>query len=231
MTGPEVFLIIEKGEPYETGTKIPLSARDMILGRSWNASIPDMAFTSLYISRRHAMISFDNNGFSITDLMSKHGTQVNNCDIIENQAHLLRHGDQISLAKGSVQIIFNNEGETDRGETVEFTCASPFTAAAVQEPLAVNLGRREILIDGKPLHLFGKDLDLLLLLYRNRNNAVSYNEIKAVVWPERLHNGADHIPDVGSDEITALVYRLRKRLGRYGPCVISVPRFGYMLDM
>ncbi|MHB9093729.1 MAG: winged helix-turn-helix domain-containing protein, partial [Eubacteriales bacterium] len=132
---------------------------------------------------------------------------------------------------GSVHIIFNNEGETDRGETVEFTCASPFTAAAAQEPLAVNLGRREILIDGKPLHLFGKDLDLLLLLYRNRNNAVSYNEIKAVVWPERLHNGADNIPDVGSDEITALVYRLRKRLGRYGQCVISVPRFGYMLDM
>jgi len=86
-------------------------------------------------------------------------------------------------------------------------------------------------MDGKELQLYGKDMDLLMLLYQNMDRAVSYTEIKKDVWPERLFEDSDGVPDVGGDEISALVYRLRKRMGRHGELIKNVPRYGYILDL
>lgn len=96
--------------------------------------------------------------------------------------------------------------------------------------LTVNVVRREVLVDGVKIHLTSKDTELFLLLYHKANSAVSYTEIKVNVWAERLTNESEQ-PDVGREEINTLVYRLRKKLGKYGQCIISVPRYGYMLDL
>jgi DNA-binding winged helix-turn-helix (wHTH) protein len=231
MAEQNISLIVEKGEPYEIGNTIELQNREILLGRSWNTGQPDISLTSLYVSRKHALISFDNNRYLITDLMSKHGTQVNNCEIVQNQPHILRHGDRINLAKGTAIFVFYNPAESESDETVELCTALPNVPQPSDKGLSFNLERREISIDGIPLILSGKDIDLLTLLYQNLNKAVSINEIKTVVWPERILDSFDTIPDVGSEEITALVYRLRRRLEKYGHCIVSVPRFGYMLDL
>lgn len=231
MVGQEIFLIIENGKPFEIGQKLQLLSDNTLLGRSFNTHQPDIAFTSLLVSRSHAIMSFSNNQVLITDLSSKHGTKVNNLDIGGNKACALKHGDRISLAKDTVILMFNNENEGDPGETVNFTGGLEITAQFNKSGLVINPDRREVLLDGIPVYLFGKDVELLMLLYTNQSKAVSYQEIKVNVWPERILTESDGIPDVGSDEISALMYRLRKRLGKYGQQIISIPRYGYMLDL
>ncbi|MDH7579025.1 MAG: FHA domain-containing protein [Bacillota bacterium] len=222
-------LIIEKGEPYESGYRIQLPSKEILIGRSWGPYKPDLPFTSLYISKKHALLYYRNGQIILRDLASKHGTQVNGCILEPDFPYALRNGDEISLARGEAILRVDNFGDAESGETVDFDNFSSAIAETTSCTLVINLERREILLDGQQLYLFGKDLELLLLLYRNKNKAVSYNDIRFNVWPERpLTN---NVPDVGNDEINALVYRLRKRLGKYGQRIITIPRYGYMLDL
>lgn len=225
-----VFLEIEKGDPYEKGKRIYLTPQDTILGREWNSIKPDISFSSMHISKRHAMISCKKNTYSITDLMSKHGTQINGQDIEKKRSYNLKNGDAIILSRGIVLLKYCNIYELESGDTVDFTNSFNKRIDTGEFPLAVNIERREVILEGNQLVLYGKDLELLLLLYLHQNKAVSYDEIRRAVWPERILDTGDNLPDVGNDEITALVYRLRKRLGQYGCLVITVPRYGYMLN-
>jgi pSer/pThr/pTyr-binding forkhead associated (FHA) protein len=227
----ENFLTIEIGEPFAPGTKIELSTAEVSLGRAGQTYHPDIAFSSQYISRHHAVITMNENQYSITDLNSKHGTKINDRNLNPDQAYQIQNGDRISLAKDTVVLIIHKLGQPDSDETVNFTSALPPMAVNTNQKFSVNLERREVLIDGKTVQLFGKDMDLLMLLYQHPDRAVSYNEIKREVWPERLFEDSGGIPDVGGDEITALVYRLRKRLGPYGDLIKSIPRYGYILDI
>lgn len=231
MSKKGVFLEIEKGEPYESGTRFYLTSDSFLLGREWNTVKPDISFPSMHISKRHAIISFKKNVYFITDLMSKHGTQINGQDIEKSRAYTLRNGDTISLARGVVLLKYYNKSELESGDTVDFTNSFHKKVDNGESPLAVNMERREIILEGSQLVLYGKDLELLLLLYLHRNKAVGYDEIRKAVWPERIHDAGNTVPDVGNDEITALVYRLRKRLGQYGKSIITIPRYGYMLDL
>ncbi|MFX4261531.1 FHA domain-containing protein [Pelotomaculum propionicicum] len=224
------FLIIEKGEPFEKGSSIKLISEETLLGRQWETNKPDISFSSPYISKRHAHINYVNNQFTLTDQSSKHGTAVNGSVIVPNHPYILGNGDQISLSKNEVIFIFNCS-QSVSGETSEFVNSKSISPGTLHDSFSINQERREILIDGRQLYLSGKDIELLLLLHRNRCTAVSYNEIKIKIWPERLSSTAEGIPDVGTDEITALVYRLRKRLGKHGHRIITIPRFGYMLDL
>lgn len=226
MISQGVYLIVEKGNPHPFHEVIPLTKTEVLLGRSWQGYDPDITFSSMYISRKHAVITKDNNEFYIADLTSMHGTEVNG-NLIGQKPYPLKDGDTITLAKGEAVLSFNNTLEQDLGKTSEFRLP-PLTA----EPTGLTLhpDRREVLVDGEPIYLSGKDIDLFILLYQKANQAVSYDEIKLKIWPERLTESVE-IPDVGRDEVNALVYRLRKKLGKYGERVVTVPRFGYMLDL
>lgn len=225
-----VFLVIIKGEPYKANEVVHVGENELILGRQWINNQPDIAFSSPYISRRHAVIRSENNEFTITDLMSKSGTKINGIPI-HSTPYVLRDGDRISLAREEAVLVFTNTYEKDLGHTLDLTNLMAIEQEKALGGLSINLDRREVLIDGVPLYLSGKDADLLLLLFERVNQAVSYDEIRINIWPERLFNTDSEIPDVGRDEINALVYRLRKRLGKYGARIITIPRYGYMLDL
>ena len=225
----DVYLSIKQGETTTKKDRIPISYKETLIGRTWGNVIPDIPFTNQYISRKHALIQFDQEHYTIVDLMSKHGTQVNHTSIEKNKPVFLRDGDIISLASGAAVLTFHNPSEKNFGDTLDMPL---FLDKHLNElnGLTVNVVRREVLIDGVRIHLTSKDTELFLLLYEKANSAVSYNEIKVNVWPERLTNESDQ-PDVGREEINTLVYRLRKKLGKYGQCIVSVPRFGYMLEL
>lgn len=251
-----IRLIIEKGEPQDGNMIIAITKDEYLLGRPWRNDTPDVAFMNYYVSRKHALISRKHNEYIIVDLSSKHGTEVNGVPVTSTP-HFLRDGDRISLAKGAVEMLFQNELEQDLEYTMEFTLPFAFGEEkrsaekfdlekgvaekytnenrAMQESQAAGLvihpERREICIDGETLFLSSKDIDLLLLLHSKMNQAVSYDEIKVGIWPERSSSSDGEIPDVGRDEINALVYRLRKRLGKYGRHIITILRYGYMLDL
>lgn len=224
-----IRLVIEKGEPHDGNTIIQITKNEYLLGRPWRNDTPDIAFTNHYISRKHALISCKHNEYMIVDLVSKHGTEVNG-KAVSKTPHFLRHGDRISLAKGAVELLFYNEDEQDFEHTKEFVLPL-IPEEKLSSGLVIHPERREICIDGEPLYLSSKDIDLLMLLNGKVNQAVSYDEIKVNIWPERTSPSTGEIPDVGRDEINALVYRLRKRLGKHGQHIITIARYGYMLDL
>ncbi|MCI1694597.1 FHA domain-containing protein [Aneurinibacillus aneurinilyticus] len=225
-----VFLRIDKGEPHRGKELVPLQEGELLLGRIGRENAPDVTFTSPYISRRHAAIRFENGQFTITDLASKHGVQVNGYEIEQNRPYILKNSDKVNLAQGVVLLTFVNNNEIELEPTLEFT--NPLLKMQAEpQGLVVYPERREILIDGCPLLLSGKHTELLIMLYQKRNQAVSYDEIKVKIWPERITDESQKAPDVGRDEINALIYRLRKKLGSYGERIVTVSRYGYMLDL
>lgn len=219
-----VYLLVKKGDPEQLHIRKYLTKDVYTIGRRGTQFRPDIAFSSLFVSRKHAMIQKKGNQYAITDMQSKHGTEVNGTPI-RDTSHILRNGDHISLAKGAVELVFLSEGD-ELDATREMSLPLPYADSPLPG-LVIDLERREIRLDGKRLHLTGKDMDLFMLLYQRANQAVSYEEIMVQIWPERLVNSDKPIPDVGRAEINALVYRLRKRLGRFGEKVTTIPRFGY----
>lgn len=222
-------LIVDKGDPHNAGTEIPLGLGSILLGRPWNTHQPEIQFNSLYVSKKHALISGRDDQIYIEDLRSKHGTHVNNIELLPGRLHLLMANDVISLAQGVVQLRFVEYCDLESESTIDFDTAQIRSKMGYQS-LQINSGRREVYAGQYKLALNGKEMDLLLLLYVNRNRAVSYDEIRHGVWPERPLE-ANNVPSVGNDEISALVYRVRKRLGNHGPLLASVPRYGYRLDI
>ncbi|NGQ93631.1 FHA domain-containing protein [Brevibacillus sp. SYP-B805] len=225
----EVYLVVEKGAPFQSDEVIALTGSEVVIGRNSHQHRPDIAFTSLHISRQHAVIRKDQHGYSIVDLASMHGTEVNGVPVRQTPVPL-RDRARIILAKGEAVLQFHNIFERELEHTKEFVFPPDWTGQA-GEGLTIHPERREVYLDGQPVRLSGKDMELLLLLYQRVNQAVSFDEIKAHIWPERLADTSGQIPDVGYNEITVLVYRLRKKLGRHGERIVTVPRYGYMLDL
>jgi DNA-binding response OmpR family regulator len=179
----------------------------------------------------HAEIYLHDNVPFIRDMGSKHGTELNNKRLEPNRSEQLQSGDVISLAKGVVLLTYLNTEAEETDLTMEFTSPIEPTEKKITNGLHIIPERRQITIDGVPLFLSGKHTDLLVFLYRKKNQAVSSDEIKVHIWPERMLAGSNELPDVGNDEINALVYRLRKKLGPYGESIVTVPRYGYMLQI
>ncbi len=229
MSNEQISIIIEKGEPYEIHTRINLSSGQFLFGRAWNNHQPEIPFTNLYISKRHALLSVSAREVTITDLGSKHGTSINNYVLEAHHPYPLNSGDTINLAMGTASIIFKKIYTSDIENTVDFKTGLKGYDNTL--PLIIKPRSREVLLNGKPIPLYGKELELLIMLYEKAGKAVNYDEIKIAIWPERLLSSDDHIPEVSNQEINALIYRIRKRLKPYSKCIVSVPRFGYRFDV
>ncbi|MFC7370996.1 FHA domain-containing protein [Fictibacillus iocasae] len=225
------YLKIEIGDPYEAGSIIPLTEdKTLSIGRVNPRLMLDVALQSPYVSRNHAEITTENRKVYVRDLGSKHGTELNGAALTPYLKNELKDGDRITLAKGAVCFTFAGGAEADWDMTMELSMPAG-GLARMEEGLYIIPERRQVVIDNHHVILSGKHTDLLMLLHARKNQAVSYDEIKIYVWPERLGHGGQAVPDVGNDEITALVYRLRKKLNNYGDKIISLPRYGYMLEL
>jgi hypothetical protein len=217
---PDAFLIVERGEPYQPGEALPLVGDRVWLGRASEGWEPDIAFDSPFISRWHATIECKEGVYFLTDNPeNRHGTSLNGKRLAPGEPRELQDRDRISLARDAAVLIF--------------ATASPIGSETWDYPgslLILDPERREVMLDGRPLALSGKLYDLLHLLYENRGQAVRARDIKKAVWNERAL-GADGMPLVTNEEVSTLVYRLRKRLGPYGSLVCTIKGYGYMLDL
>ena len=222
LQSPDAFLIVEKGEPFTVGEALPLSKDKVLLGRTSpgeQSEIPLIPLHSPFVSRRHAMIECKDGPFLLTDLESRHGTGVNEEQLIPGEPWKLSDGDRISLARDDVVLVFSTAAPVG-GETWDYP----------DPQLILDPDGRKVFLDGKPLTLSGKPYALLHLLYENRGRAVSTLDIKKQVWKER-RLGADGMPLVANQEVYTLVRRLRERLGPHRDLVRMVPGFGYSLDL
>jgi pSer/pThr/pTyr-binding forkhead associated (FHA) protein len=82
----------------EDGNEIPLNTDGQTIGRDdfdRIVSAQDLPF----ISRRHLLISFEDDTYHIEDPGSKNGTSINGLEISGNGKYELKDGDQIVLGK------------------------------------------------------------------------------------------------------------------------------------
>ncbi|MCL6590454.1 MAG: winged helix-turn-helix domain-containing protein [Firmicutes bacterium] len=217
------FLIVEKGEPYRKGEIVSVPEGACLLGRDWQDHHPDIGFASFYISRRQAIL-WREKGKTVlkTHPEAKSKAAVNGKVLSPGEGRELRHGDRISLGNDTVLLIFCSGIEP--GET--------WTAASITDhsPLFLDEAKHEVFLNGENLKLTGKRYELFRLLYQNRGRAVSDDEIRQAVWPER-ESGPDGVPLVNDEEIATLIRFLRERLGEYAYLLETVRSYGYRLEL
>jgi serine phosphatase RsbU (regulator of sigma subunit) len=98
---------------------LPLVAAEVLIGRKGDA---DVVLNNQHVSRHHAKLIKAADGYVIQDLVSTHGTYVNESKIEKDVQHALRHGDKISLGKDRIDLhYFIGEMKPVRGPKSDTT--------------------------------------------------------------------------------------------------------------
>ena len=209
------MLVVEKG--IRQGTAITLDQQVSVLGGSPSA---DVFIDNSFVSRQHAQIVREGDGFRLRDLDSKIGTFVNGTRVT-SEGHMLQIGDRIELTEGHVLLRFQTRGSTRN-----------LPGAPTLDPanLVVDPKSREVWVEGNRLEplLSRKEFDVLNALFQREGEACSKDEIAAVGWPER--DGGD----IGDQEIEQTIHRLRLRIepDRSNPrYILTVRGYGYKLSL
>ena len=197
-----------KVKGYDEWDEIPLSTDAALIGRPSkkpDAIPPDiMIVGNDYISRSQAEIfySFSDGCFMVRDNGSLNGTFLNG-ELLEKDKHYpLKDRDLIGLAKvsGEIKVLFRfRTSEATSPPWVDEEPGKPPT----KEGLFLNLRARRLFVNGKEIPLTRKEFKVLEVLYNNRGNACSIDDISWEVWGKE---GA-------SDELIAkYISRLREKI-------------------
>ena len=102
--------------------------------------------------------------------------------------------------------------------------SAPAPKAELQfEGLVVNVINKTICIDGQPVTVTRTEFELLKLLLEYRGQVFSRQQLLDSVWPQDVI--------VTERTVDVNIARLRKKLGRYGACLVSRTGFGYVFDV
>ena len=190
----------------------PLDKGEFIIGRSPGC---DLVVGDRQISRRHARLVRDQEGYLLEDLGSKNGTYLNGARIEEPER--LQDGDEIQVALAVKMAFLESEATVQLSEP------------SVEGNLWMDLVGSRVFIRGKELEppLSAAQYRLLELLYKNSSRVVSRDEMIAYVWEGTSAEG------VSDQAIDALVRRLRDRLGEYDSeqtYIVTVRGRGWRLE-
>ncbi|MBN1873777.1 MAG: FHA domain-containing protein [Anaerolineae bacterium] len=170
------------------------------------------------ISRYHARIEHDRDGYLLRDLGSKNGTTVND-EPVGVQPYRLRDGDEITLAatvqmgfvSGDATLPLSDESDMLLGQGLEVD----------MDARRVRFGRKELDPSLSPAQFA-----LLSLLVESAGNVVTRQDVIDTVWPDAVGGVTDQAVD-------ALVYRLRERLIELNPdhnYVVTVRGHGFRYE-
>ena len=90
------------------------------------------------------------------------------------------------------------------------------------EHLVLDMVKKVVTIDGEEIDLTKTELEILNLLISHPGTVFSREDILAKVWP-------DEVVVLGRT-VDVNITRLRKKLGKYGACVITRHGYGYCFD-
>ncbi|CAM3552534.1 FHA domain-containing protein [Marinicrinis lubricantis] len=220
-------IYVIRGEPYQSGTYVNLSADETIAGRVSNHSIPDLAFTNAFISRQHFVIRKEQDKAVLYDMGSRHGTELNGERITPHRPYPLNTSDIIKLAQGMVVLHFSYMFADQTLEIEPLSITSRLKASDLLTQ--IDWEKRECIVGGKRIPMSEKEYLLIQVLHENANRLVPLEEIKTRVWPER-YSGVEYVPDVTPDELNTLIYRVRKKYGKDTFLISAVRGSGYVLE-
>ena len=92
----------------------------------------------------------------------------------------------------------------------------------VFEGLTINIDKKSVTIDDEPISLTRTEYDILLLLLSHRGQVFSRKQLLDKVWPQNVI--------VTERTVDVNIARLRKKLGRYTPHLVSRTGFGYSFE-
>lgn len=208
---PEAALLV-RWEGELVADEWLLDQPEMVIGRAGDC---DICLDTRWVSRLHARIGRDEEGYWLEDAGSKNGVFVGGQRVVGRQR--LSDGDRIQLAPG-LELMF-----TDSASTL------PLPAAGRQQ-VEVDLERRSVLVNGQALAppLSTTQFAFLAAVAEEPGRVYSRSELIAAVWPGVAAEG------VSDDAIDALVRRLRQRLAEISPdheYVVTIRGYGFRLDL
>ncbi len=210
MVAEMAMLLIVEG-PL-AGKRVFIDQSVLIVGRDDQC---DVVIPERQVSRHHARIRLEDEGYVLEDLGSKNGTFLNGQELSQKQA--LQDGDEIQIA---------------------FCCKMTFVGAEATAPVIFDEQQQGLRMDleSKRVWVVGQELDpplspaqyrLLELLYQEPGRVYSRDEVVEAVWPEDDRDG------ISEQAIDALARRLRERLAEIDPdtqYVITVRGHGFRLE-
>lgn len=210
MLAETAMLLMVEGP--SAGKRVFLEKPRLIIGRDDRC---DLVIADRQVSRHHARISLEGDGYILTDLGSKNGTFLNGQELEE--PHILQDGDEIQIA---------------------YCCKLAFVGAEATAPvvfeekakgLRMDLESKRVWVGGKELRppLSLAQYRLLELLYQEPGRVYSRDDVVDTVWPEDEREG------ISEQAIDALARRLRERLAEIDPdtvYVVTVRGHGFRLE-
>lgn len=103
LTGHQIYPITRRLVPENGGEEIPIRYFPFIIGK--NKEITDLCLNLPQISRIHARIEEDGDGYRITDLNSTNGTSINGHFLDTNESAVLKPGETLSFADQSYRFL------------------------------------------------------------------------------------------------------------------------------
>jgi pSer/pThr/pTyr-binding forkhead associated (FHA) protein len=179
------------------------------------ASDCDIVLSDRQVSRHHAQVKQDEDGYLLCDLGSKNGTYVNGEELRE--PYRLKDGDEIQIA------LYVKLGFVGADATLPLELTGPNKGLRIDRPAKrVFIGGQEVTPPLSPAQY-----RLLSLLLDHEGEVVSRESIVEAVWQEEEAMG------VTEQAIDALVYRLRDRIEAIDPdhdYIVTVRGHGFRLD-
>jgi DNA-binding winged helix-turn-helix (wHTH) protein len=204
-----MLLVVEGPLP---GRRVFLEKPMLVIGRD---ELCDLVIADRQVSRHHARIALEGDGYILTDLGSKNGTFLNGRELVK--PHALQDGDEIQIA---------------------YCCKLAFVGAEATAPvileehasgLRMDLESKRVWVGGNELRppLSLAQYRLLELLYQEPGRVYSRDDVVEAVWPEDEREG------ISEQAIDALARRLRERLAELDPdslYVVTVRGHGFRLE-
>jgi predicted component of type VI protein secretion system len=205
------MLVLYEGQP--AGQRWLVDQDQTTIGREPDCEV---VIEERQVSRYHARIERDENGYTIIDLGSKNGTYVNG-EEVRGDPRRLKDGDEIQIAL-CVRLGFVGAHAT-----------LPLQPVAPGRGITLERGARRAFVAGQEVEppLSVAQFRLLELLLDRQGEAVSRDEVVEVVWPEEAAQG------ISEQAIDALVRRLRERLTALDPhhnYILTIRGHGFRLD-
>jgi hypothetical protein len=205
------MLIVYEGDM--AGQRWVIDRDRMIIGRGTDC---DISIPKRQISRHHAQIERDDEGYLLRDLESKNGTFVNS-QPVRDKPHRLKDEDEIQLAL-CIKLGF-----------VAADATLPLELTGPNRGLNVDRAARRVFIGGHELDppLSVAQYRLLELLLDREGEVVPRDEVVNTVWPEEEATG------ITEQAIDALVRRLRDRIAEVDPdytYIVTVRGHGFRLE-
>jgi hypothetical protein len=205
------MLIVYEGDM--AGQRWLIDQDKMVIGRGTDC---DITIPKRQISRRHAQIERDDQGYLLRDLGSKNGTFVNSKQVLD-KPYRLKDEDEIQIAL-CIKLGF-----------VAADATLPLELTGPNRGLNLDEAARRVFVNGHELDppLSIAQYRLLELLFERAGEVIPRDTVVNAVWPEEEATG------ISEQAIDALVRRLRERLAEIDPdhaYIVTVRGHGFRLE-